>query len=63
MKERPAFITPFGNYEPNVMPFGFTNAPAIFQRAISETLDLYLFLCVLVYIDDVCIYSDDLSTI
>jgi hypothetical protein len=59
MKERLAFITPFGNYEPNVMPFGFTNAPAIFQRAISETLNPYLFLCVLVYIDDVCIYSDD----
>jgi hypothetical protein len=56
-REKLAFITPFGNFEPNVMPFGFTNAPAIFQRAISETLDAYLFFCVLVFIDDICIYS------
>jgi hypothetical protein len=52
-----AFITPFGNYEWTVMPFGFTNSPAVFQRAIAETLDSYLFQCVLVFIDDICVYS------
>ncbi len=57
-KEKLAFITPFGNYEWNVLPFGFTNAPAIFQRAISETLDDLLYQCCLVYIDDIAIFSD-----
>lgn len=52
-----AFSTPFGNYEPNVLPFGFTNSPSIFQAAISETLDFLLYLCCLVYIDDIAIYS------
>ena len=33
------FITPFGTFEWNYMPFGFVNAPSIFQRAISETLE------------------------
>ena len=57
-KEKLAFITPMGNYEWNVLPFGFTNSPAIFQRAISETLDPFLYICCLVFIDDIAIYSD-----
>ena len=43
------------------MPFGFVNAPSIFQRAISETLDPLLYLCCLVYLDDVIIYSNSLN--
>src|SRR5215469_5846557 len=39
------------------MPFGFTNCPAIFQRAMNETLDEDLFLRCLVYIDDICTFS------
>jgi hypothetical protein len=31
-KEKLAFITPFGTFEWNYMPFGFVNAPSIFQR-------------------------------
>ncbi|HRO65872.1 MAG TPA: reverse transcriptase family protein, partial [Candidatus Dojkabacteria bacterium] len=56
-KEKLAFVTTFGTYQWKVMPFGFTNAPAVFQRAIQETLDGELFLRCLVYIDDICIYS------
>ncbi len=55
-KEKLAFCTTFGTYQWNVMPFGFTNAPAIFQRAMNETLDEDLFKHCLVYIDDICIY-------
>lgn len=61
-REKLAFITPFGNYEPNVLPFGFTNAPAIFQRAISETLSPHLDIRCLVYIDDIAIFSADFET-
>jgi|GEM_PF-2181109 len=56
-KEKLAFTTVFGTYQWKVMPFGFTNAPAIFQRAIYETLDEELFIRCLVYIDDICIFS------
>lgn len=61
-KEKLAFITPFGTYEWNFMPFGYVNAPSIFQRAISETLDPALYLCCLVYVDDIIIYSDSFDT-
>jgi hypothetical protein len=57
-KEKLAFCTPFGNYQWNVMPFGFTNAPAIYQRAMNETLDGSLFINALVYIDDIIIFSE-----
>ena len=43
------------------MPFGFTNAPSIFQRAMNETLNEELFKCCLVYIDDIIIYSETFS--
>jgi Reverse transcriptase (RNA-dependent DNA polymerase). len=58
-KEKLAFTTPFGTYDWNVMPFGFLNAPPIFQRAISETLDTELYISCLVYIDDIIIFSDN----
>lgn len=60
-QERLAFITPFGNYEFLVMPFGFTNAPGIFQRAITETLNSFLYYCVLVFVDDICVYSSSFA--
>ena len=56
-KEKLAFCTTFGTYQWKVMPFGFTNAPSVFQRAINETLDDCLFQRCLVYIDDICIFS------
>lgn len=61
-KEKLAFITPFGTYEWNYMPFGFVNAPSIFQRAISETLDPELYISCLVYVDDIIIFSDDFDS-
>lgn len=56
-KEKLAFTTHFGTYTFRGMPFGFVNAPGIFQRAIAETLDPLLFKCVMVYVDDIIIYS------
>jgi hypothetical protein len=40
------------------MPYGLTNAPAIFQGMINEVLRMFLDISVIVYLDDILIYSD-----
>ncbi|KAK3546079.1 hypothetical protein QTP70_020616, partial [Hemibagrus guttatus] len=56
-----AFITPTGHYEYLVMPYGLANAPSVFQDFIHEVLREFLHRCVLVYIDDILIYSQSLA--
>jgi hypothetical protein len=54
-----AFNTRYGQFEWVVMPFGLTNCPAMLQRVMNRIFEGYIDVFVMIYMDDVLIFSKD----
>ncbi|GFN91507.1 Pol polyprotein [Plakobranchus ocellatus] len=58
-EEKTAFTTPFGLYHWKRLPFGLCKAPAQFSRLMQRVMNDHLFKIMVLYLDDLLIYSPD----
>ena len=58
-KWKTAFQTHYGSYEFQVMHYGLTNAPVSFQCFMNDIFKDLLDICIVVYLDDILIYSEN----
>ena len=58
-KWKTAFRTRYSHFKYQVMPFGLSNAPATFQGYVNKILAEKLDIFVIVYLDDILIYTED----
>jgi hypothetical protein len=56
-KEKTAFKTVSGLYQFNTLTMGLTNAPSVFQTMMNQTFGILINNCVLIYLDDILVYS------
>ena len=56
-QHKTAFVTPMGLFEYTRMPMGLSSAPATFQRLMQSTMSDFIFQLLLVYLDDLLVYS------
>ena len=51
------FRTPYGHFKYTIMPFGLTNAPTVFQHMANDIFRDLLDICLIIYLDDLLVYS------
>ena len=59
MNRKTAFRTRYGSFEWLIMPFRLTNAPAAFQRFMNDIFSDLLDVSMIIYLDDILIYSNN----
>ena len=60
-RHKTAFSTSQGLFEYNVLPMGLCNSPGVFMALMNDTFRAYLDQFVLVFLDDIIVYSDTLE--
>ena len=60
-KWKTAFQTRYGHFEYQIMPFGLSNTPVIFQGYVNKVLTEKLDIFIIVYLDNILIYTKDLG--